>query len=212
MKRSLKKLIEQGENQTLDFKYCISDSRKIARTLSAFANSDGGKLLIGVKDNGRVAGVQSEEEYYMIENAAHLFCNPEISFTIKRHRFGEKEILEVDVAEGTNKPYKVKDENGIWKSYFRHNDQNLEANRIMVQVWKRQQKGKGVLLKFGTAENMLLDYLKHNESITLPIFRKIASIPGYRAERILVNMILCKVLAISVSEKGLCYIVNPDQA
>ena len=135
MKSSLRKLIEQGENQTLDFKYCISDSRKIARTLSAFANSDGGKLLIGVKDNGKIAGVQSEEEYYMIENAAHLFCSPEIPFTIKRHRFGDMEILEVDVAEGANKPYRVKDENGIWKSYFRHNDQNLGANRIMVLLY-----------------------------------------------------------------------------
>jgi riboflavin synthase alpha subunit len=82
----------------------------------------------------------------------------------------------------------------------------------MVQVWKRKQKGKGVLIKFGTAENMLLDYLKHKGSITLPVFRKLAAIPGYRAEKILVNMILCKVLVISVSDKGLCYIVNPDQS
>jgi len=52
MERYLKDLISGGEGQQLDFKYCISDSRKIARTLSAFANSGGGKLLIGVRDNG----------------------------------------------------------------------------------------------------------------------------------------------------------------
>lgn len=45
-------LIEQGEHQQLDFKFEVSDSKKIARTLSAFANTDGGRLLIGVKDNG----------------------------------------------------------------------------------------------------------------------------------------------------------------
>ena len=42
-------LIEQGEHQQLDFKFEVSDSKKIARTLSAFANTDGGRLLIGVE-------------------------------------------------------------------------------------------------------------------------------------------------------------------
>ena len=60
-------LIAQGEHVEQDFKFEISDARKIARTLSAFANTQGGRLLIGVKDNGRIAGVRSEEEMYMIE-------------------------------------------------------------------------------------------------------------------------------------------------
>ena len=54
-------LIAEGEHQQQDFKFEISDARKIAKSLSAFANTDGGRLLIGVKDNGRIAGVRSEE-------------------------------------------------------------------------------------------------------------------------------------------------------
>ena len=60
------KLIEEGEHQQQDFKFEISDARKIAKSLSAFSNTDGGRLLIGVKDNGKIAGVRSEEEIYMI--------------------------------------------------------------------------------------------------------------------------------------------------
>ena len=56
----LQQLIEEGEHQQQDFKFEISDARKIARSLSAFANTDGGRLLIGVKDNGRIDGVRSE--------------------------------------------------------------------------------------------------------------------------------------------------------
>ena len=52
----------------LDFKFEISDSKKIARTLVAFANTDGGRLLIGVKDNGSISGIRSEEEKYMIDS------------------------------------------------------------------------------------------------------------------------------------------------
>ena len=59
-------LIAEGEHQQQDFKFEISDARKIAKTLSAFANTDGGRLLIGVKDNGKIAGVRSEEEKYII--------------------------------------------------------------------------------------------------------------------------------------------------
>ena len=49
------KLIEEGEHQQQDFKFEISDARKIAKSLSAFSNTDGGRLLIGVKDNGKIA-------------------------------------------------------------------------------------------------------------------------------------------------------------
>ena len=63
-------------------KFEISDARKIAKTLSAFANTDGGKLLIGVKDNGKIAGVRSDEEQYMIEAAAGLYCSPEVNYTM----------------------------------------------------------------------------------------------------------------------------------
>ena len=56
-------LIAEGEHQQQDFKFEISDARKIAKTLSAFANTDGGKLLIGVKDNGKIAGVRSAKRH-----------------------------------------------------------------------------------------------------------------------------------------------------
>ena len=80
----IKELIARGENQNLDFKFEISDARKIARTLSAFANSYGGKLLIGVKDNGVISGIRTDEEEYMIESAAHLYCKPAIDYKLKK--------------------------------------------------------------------------------------------------------------------------------
>ena len=207
----LKKLIEEGENQKLDFKYCVSDSRKIARTLSAFANSDGGRLLIGVRDNGSIAGIKSDEEYYMVDTAAHLFCRPNISFNIKQHITGGKTILEVEVIKGNKRPYQVKDENGKWVSYFRHNDQNLVANKVLLQIWRKEEKGIGVMVKFGKVENSLLDYLAKNGSITLSRFRKTAGISSYKAESILANLMIFKILTMNASEKGFSYQLNPAE-
>jgi predicted HTH transcriptional regulator len=211
MDNYLKKLIAEGENQQLDFKYCISDSRKIARTLSAFANSDGGRILIGVRDNGSIAGIKSDEEYYMVDTAAQLFCRPEITFTIKQHITGGKTILEVQVIKGEKRPYQAKDENGKWLTYFRHHDQNLVANKVLLQVWRKEEKGSGVLVKFGKAENSLMDYLVKNGSITLSKFRKITRIPSYKAESILANLIIFKVLIMQASERGFTYELNPSE-
>ena len=79
-KSYIQKLIDEGEGLKLDFKFEVSDAAKIARSLVAFANTEGGKLLIGVKDNGNISGVRSEEEFYMLQNAAERFCKPEVSF------------------------------------------------------------------------------------------------------------------------------------
>ena len=211
MDKSLKELILMGENQYLDFKYCISDSRKIARTLTAFANSDGGKLLIGIRDNGSVAGIRSDEELYMVETAAHLYCRPEIKYTIKQHTDNGKTVLEVETFKGEERPYQAKDEQGRWVAYFRHNDQNLLANKVLLQIWKKERKKTGTLVKFGKAENLLMKYLTLNESITLTKFRKIAKLPAYRAETILANLIIFKAIIMKPSEKGFSYALNQTE-
>ena len=79
MKRYLLSLISQGEHQQQDFKYRVEDAVKLARSVSAFANTDGGRLLIGVRDDGYLAGVRSEEEIYMMHQAAFRYCRPEAS-------------------------------------------------------------------------------------------------------------------------------------
>jgi predicted HTH transcriptional regulator len=208
MERYLKKLISGGESQHLDFKYCISDSRKIARTLAAFANTEGGRLLIGVRDNGSIAGIRSDEEYYMIETAASLFCKPEIPVGIKQHLAEGKTILEVEVSKGDNKPYLSKGDDGKWQAYFRHGDQNLVANNVMLHLWRKNNRKKGVLIRFGKPEKALMEYLKANGTITFSGFKKLARIPSYRAEKIIVNLLICNVLEMNISEKGYSYSLN----
>ncbi|HEX2920695.1 MAG TPA: ATP-binding protein [Bacteroidales bacterium] len=209
MDNYLRKLIENGENQTLDFKFAINDSRKIARTLAAFSNTDGGRLLIGVRDNGSIAGIRSDEEMYMVDTAAHLFVRPEVLFTTRQHTSGNRTILEVEVSKGENKPYQAKDNDGRWVTYFRQNDQNLVANKVLIQVWKKEKKQKGVIVKFGKAENTLMEYLSKNGSITLSKFKKTAGISTYRAESIIANLIIFGTIVMKPSEKGVWYELNP---
>lgn len=189
----------------LDFKYCISDPQKIARTLSAFSNTAGGKLLIGVRDNGSLAGVRSDEEYYMIDAAAKLHCDPEVSLRTRNHTINGKNILEVEVLKSEVIPVRAKDEHGRWRAYFRQNDQNFMADRVILQVWRRTGKSRGLLLKFEETENMLLNHLRKEGRITVTEFRNLAGINARRAEKILSDFILCGLITYSANERGIFY-------
>ena len=74
------RMIDEGEHQHQDFKLRVDDPKKIAKTLSAFANTEGGRLLIGVRDSGEIAGCNVEEEFHMLQCASQMHCKPEIPF------------------------------------------------------------------------------------------------------------------------------------
>jgi len=194
----------------LDFKYCISDPQKIARTLSAFSNTAGGKLLIGVRDNGSLAGVRSDEEYYMIDAAARLHCDPEVTIRTRNHTVNGKNILEVEVPKSTIIPVKARDEHGRWKAYFRQNDQNFMADRVILQVWRRSVKSRGLLLRFEETENLLLNHLRSEGRITVEEFRNLTGINARRAEKILSDFILCGLITYEASERGIFYRLSTE--
>ncbi len=201
-------IIKQGEHQRLDFKFEISDARKIAKTLVAFSNTDGGKLLIGVKDNGRIAGVRSEEEYYMLESASSMYCRPEVPFTTKRWQVDGKTVLEVDIPPGDEKPYFSMNPEGKWLAYVRVDDQNILANGIQVKVWQNEHKKKGVYLHYSEAEEKLLSYLGDHGKITLGRFCRIAGISRRKASQTLTKLATIEVIRIIFTEKNTYYELN----
>ena len=201
----IKNLIAQGENEQLDFKFEISDSKKIARTLSAFCNTKGGKLLLGVKDNGSIAGVRSDEEYYMMEAGAKIYCKPEIDFTIRNWIVDGRTVVEVDVRAGKDRPYYAKNDAGEWKVYIRVADQNLLANNVLMKVWKRQNDAAGTFIRYTEIEKLLFEYFEHNEYITLSKFVKLAKLKYYKAENVLVNLMCLKIIDIVFTEKQVIY-------
>jgi len=205
----IKRLIAEGEHQMLDFKFEVSDFRKIARTLVAFSNTDGGRLLIGVKDNGNIAGVRSEEEYFMIEGAARIYCKPEVSFKVKEWQVAGRKIVEVIINRGDRQPYMALDHEDHWIAYVRQGDQNLKASHILLKVWERQKSVNTTTVRFRRAEGELLRYLETHPSITVPQFRKLAGLSVLLAERILVDFIMLGLLRIEYSETNVKFSLKP---
>lgn len=198
---TLKELIRQGEGETLDFKQTISSSQKIAKTLAAFANSKGGKLLVGIKDNGNVCGVRPDEEMHMLQAAAEVFCRPELQVEYTTELVDGKAVLVADIKESENKPYYAKGEDGKWWAYIRVKDKCLLASKVMLDVMRSDSRGDVSEIKFGNAEKILLQYLESNERITLKEFAKKANISRWRAGKIMVNLVRMKVIKVLSHEK-----------
>lgn len=204
------KLIAQGEHQQQDFKYCISDSRKIARSLVAFANTDGGRLLIGVKDNGKIIGVSSDEEYYMAEAAAKIYSKPKIEFTTQAWDVDGKTVLEIMIEPSTLRPHYAQTEEGNWVAFIRKDDENILANGVLLKSWSLEKKPGGICFSYDEPRKKLIRYLNDNRSITLSKFSKIAQISRLHAENILAELLTMKYIYAQFGEKPVQYYLNDD--
>lgn len=182
-------LIAEGEHQQQDFKFEISDACKIAKTLSAFANTEGGRLLIGVKDNGRIAGVRSEEEKYMIEAAAELYCSPTVNYSMQTHQVEGRTILIVQIEESDQKPIYAKDESGKYLAYLRIKDENILATPVHLRVWQQSGNPLGELIEYTEREHLLLNLLKENDQLSLNRYCRLAHISRRAAEHLLAKFI-----------------------
>lgn len=191
-----------------DFKFCINDSRKIAKTISAFANTDGGRLLIGVKDNGKIAGVSSDEEYYMIQSAAEIFTKPAVKFESNTINYYGSTVLEIFIPKSDNKPHFAKNEENKWVAYVRKKDENFPANKILLKVWKNKQMKKGLYVEYTEIEKRLLDYIDAKGSITVNKFARLVKIPRWKAENILVKLVCWDVIDLVIEEKAYWFVLK----
>ncbi len=203
--RHIADLIANGEGQTLDFKFEINDAKKLAKTLVAFANTDGGILLIGVKDNGKIAGIKSDEEMYMIESAARIFSKPAIPYEIKIWQIGKKNILEVIIPKSNLRPHYAKNDKNKWIAYIRNKDKTLMANKVLIDVWKNSKNPKPIKIIYSRKEQLLLNYLTDNKFITIKEFVNLAQISYKLAQKILVDFILLDIIGIQITEKEALY-------
>ena len=157
-RRYIEKLVAEGEHEQQDFKFMISDARKIARSVSAFANNSGGRLLIGVKDNGVVAGVRNEEDVYVVEQAAGRYCEPPQQVEFKAYRVDAAvTVIVASIARAQTRPVSVIEEDGRRRAFYRVADENIAAHPLMVEAWEQAEaEGGGVVMTLTGLESDLL--------------------------------------------------------
>ena len=94
------------ESETIELKEVVVDD--IKKEIIAFANCDGGKLYIGVRDDGTVVGLNNPDEVSLrISNMVRDSIKPDVTMFLHYQTIEEngKEIVAVDIQRGTDRPY-----------------------------------------------------------------------------------------------------------
>ncbi len=200
----LRSWVKMGEGQNLEFKLKSNHPERIIREIVAFANADGGRLLIGIADDGSIKGLKHVfEDEFILRNSIEKYIQPPVNYATYRVALAdEREVLVFDVPESKEKPHYVvldyKPENKI--AYYRVNDKSVKASKELKEVLKGQRKSKSLRFAFGEKEKLLMEYLAKHEYITVASFAEIAKIPFKLASRTLILLCLTNVLKIDPKE------------
>ena len=210
--QELRKKVEYGEGQTLEFKKKANYPEKIVKELVAFANSEGGHLLLGVDDDGRLSGTREiEGEVFILEKAIQELIRPKLTYQVTIHPLNEKKGIAVfEVPESTRKPHFVRENSQTRKgqAFVRSGHESVQASREMREILQRRLKNRDIQFTYGEKEKCLLEFLDKNKSISLEEFSSLVKISKFKASRTLIRLVLANVLDIIPSAKGDFYILK----
>lgn len=209
---TLIELIAEGEHLHQDFKFSIDNLRKIARTLCAFANTDGGRLLIGISDKRKIVGCNPQEELHMIQEAAKHFCKPEVSFTSKIWQEDFRMVLEINVDFSNQMPHKAKDDNGNWRSYVRIKDHTTAANKILEGVWLERKKQTPIPDTLDEDQRLVIKVIQEYQLVTLSQLYKKTNLALRKVDQIVILLVYWNFLEMVFESDGIFYRIKGNMA
>ena len=129
--------ILRGESKDLEFKEKLpEDSKKYMKTIVAFSNGDGGRLIIGVNDDREVVGVDQMAVFTMIDkitNAISDSCEPLIIPDIAPQAVGDQTVIVVEISAGRQRPYYLKSLGMDKGTFIRTSGSTRLADRPFIQ-------------------------------------------------------------------------------
>ncbi len=201
----VQQMIEEGEHQTQDFKMRIDDAPKIARTLVAFANSDGGRLLVGVKDNGAITGINAEEEYHMIDLACQSHCKPPVAFDVQVWKAEGRSVLEVQVPRSASRPHFCEDESGQWQAYLRQSDRIHKASPVQVKVWQYEMRMDRAEFRYDQFIGKLFNAWRDGRQLAFRQVARMARLSFEDTEDLLCLLVVWGIVRWERGKRGLLY-------
>lgn len=136
------RLLEQPEGKTIEFKRDLSSPKPIMKALVAFANTAGGRLIIGVNDDRQVLGVEdplSQEERLCSMIADSIA--PRLVPNIEMITIEDKTLLIAEVFLSSSRPHFLRSEGGETGVYVRLGSTNRQADRELIAELRRSVEG-----------------------------------------------------------------------
>jgi predicted HTH transcriptional regulator len=205
--RKMSALVSGGESLHLEFKRKAAFPDKIVKEVIAFANTQGGTLLIGVDDDGTLQGLRyPEEEALVLRKAIQKHCRPSLAydeFFVPLN--AKKSILRFDIPVSPRRPHHFRVSSRVRETYIRVKDMSMKASREMIEIVRLGKQNKNIQFTYGAHEGALMRYLDDHPSITLKEFQSLSGLDPLVASRKLVTLVLANVIRITPTEKGDLY-------
>lgn len=211
---NLRQLVVGGEGTYLEFKRRVPKAARIAKEMVALANTEGGKLLLGVRDNGSLVGLRDVlEEEFALRTAVENFSMPVVEYEISTVRIPERQrdVLVVDVPESRSKPHFLVDEaTGEQKAYVRVADKSVEASAEALELMHAEGQDETLHFEFGQKEQVLMRYLDQYERITVGQFARLANISQSAASQTLTHLARIDILHLHATDSSDFFTLSYD--
>ena len=100
--------IRKGEDLHTEFKERCPDNEDLSREIVAFANTDGGQIIIGVGDDGNIVGVEDVDMVLKrVDDVAYNRCEPPVTVVPETVSVDGKKLVVVNVPKGKQRPYRT---------------------------------------------------------------------------------------------------------
>lgn len=202
----VKRLVARGEGPRIEFKLRVPSGERLAKEVIALANSGGGKILLGVDDDGTIVGVKdSEEEEFSLRNALEGYCRPRIRWASTRIPVTRKrDIILVSIPNSKSKPHHLVAKPGGYTGpvYVRVEDRSIEASPESIALMRAEHSKEGVQFEFGDRELLLMKYLEMYGRVTVEGYAQISGTSQTEAGEVLVNLTLAGVIERHLEKSG----------
>ncbi len=178
--------IKHGESKNMEFKIQLpDDSRRYMKTVVAFANTSGGKIILGVDDVTKdIVGVDRNSVFQIMDqiaNAVSDMCVPQIVPDITFQTIEGKCIVQIEIYPGQNRPYYLRSQGKENGTYIRVAGTSRPADEAVLKDLEYQGAGKS----FDELVNVETDYEEENAlQLCSDIQKHIAESQGLSIEKI----------------------------
>lgn len=187
-------LIKGGESLKVEFKSQCPKLARLAKSISAFANSAGGTIFFGVSDSGELLGLEHiKGTRELVEKVASFYCDPPVSCALQEwEAIKGIKLLVVDIHEAEHKPvYAINPQNEAdrWP-YFRSEQENLPLDKKSLKTMRRIPSVplEEDATQLDRTERQILDVLAKTPRRTLGQVGRALNISSHRAKKALVRM------------------------
>jgi predicted HTH transcriptional regulator len=198
--RDLQAVVAQGEGLHVEFKRKLPEWEKLMREIVAFANTEGGILLIGVDDDGQIPGTRDPRE---VEEALDIFIR-EYTLPVPEYRLemiplsAKRAVVAIHVPESLSKPHRALERplTPPGQVLIRIADSSTRASKEMVELLKFGSRPKDMKVEYGDKERLLMQHLAQHPYITVGTFAGLAKIPRPIASKTLIHLAKANVIRI----------------